>query len=112
MAEREGTTGALTHSKIAFESTQSGNDEIWTVNSDGSDPAQHTFFTGQSGTPHWSYDGRFIAFDYRPADHGEIYLVEVSRSPPHILHTVPGADNTVPSWSHDGKWLYFFESRQ
>jgi Tol biopolymer transport system component len=97
--------------KIVFESTQSGYDEIWTVNSDGSNPAQLTFLNGTSGTPHWSYDGRFVAFDYRPADHSEIYLVEVSGGPPHILPTVPGADNTVPSWSRDGKWLYFSSNR-
>jgi Tol biopolymer transport system component/DNA-binding winged helix-turn-helix (wHTH) protein len=97
--------------KIAFESTQSGYDEIWTVNSDGSDPAQLTFLNGQSGTPHWSYDGRFIAFDYRPANHSEVYLMEVSGGLPRIVHTVPGADNTVPSWSHDGKWLYFSSNR-
>lgn len=96
--------------KIVFESTQSGYEEIWTVNSDGSNPA-HTFLNGMSGTPRWSYDGRFVAFDYRPADHSEIYLVEVSGGPPHILSTVRGADNTVPSWSRDGEWLYFSSNR-
>jgi Tol biopolymer transport system component len=97
--------------KIVFESTQSGYDEIWTVNSDGSNPAQLTFLNGMSGTPRWSSDGRFVAFDYRPADHSEIYLVEVSGGPPHILSTVRGADNTVPSWFRDGKWLYFSSNR-
>src|SRR6185437_13218528 len=50
------------------------------------------------------YDGRFVAFDYRPADHSEIYLVELSGGPPRLLPTVPGADNIVPSWSHDDNW--------
>jgi Tol biopolymer transport system component/DNA-binding winged helix-turn-helix (wHTH) protein len=97
--------------KIVVASTQSGYDEIWTVNSDGSNPAQLTFLNGMSGTPRWSYDGRFIAFDYRPAEHSEIYLAEVLGGPPHILPTVRGADNTVPSWSRDGKWLYFSSNR-
>jgi Tol biopolymer transport system component len=26
---------------------------------------------------------------------------------PHLLSTIPGADNLSPSWSRDGKWLYF-----
>lgn len=97
--------------KIAFESTQSGYDEIWTVNSDGSNPMQLTFLNGMAGTPRWSYDGRFVAFDYLPVDHREIYLAEVSGGPPHILPTVPGAENTVPSWSRDGKWVYFSSNR-
>jgi Tol biopolymer transport system component len=97
--------------KIVFESTQSGYEEIWTANSDGSNPVQLTFLNGMSGTPRWSYDGRFVAFDYRPAQHSEIYLAEVAGGPPHILPTVPGADNTVPSWSRDGKWLYFSSNR-
>lgn len=97
--------------KIAFESTQSGYDEIWTLNSDGSNPAQLTFLNGFSGTPRWSYDGRFVAFDYRPGDHSEIYVAEASGGPPHILPTIPGGDNTVPSWSRDGKWLYFASNR-
>ena len=97
--------------KIAFESNQSGYSEIWTVNTDGSNPAQLTFLNGLSGTPRWSYDGRFVAFDYRPADHSEIYWIDVSGGPPHILPTLPGADNTTPSWSHDGKWIYFSSNR-
>jgi Tol biopolymer transport system component/DNA-binding winged helix-turn-helix (wHTH) protein len=97
--------------KIVFESSQSGYDEIWTVNSDGSNPAQLTLLNGMSGTPRWSYDGRFVAFDYRPADHSEIYLAEVSGGPPRILPTVRGADNTVPSWSRDGNWVYFSSNR-
>jgi Tol biopolymer transport system component/DNA-binding winged helix-turn-helix (wHTH) protein len=97
--------------KIAYESTQSGYTEIWTMNSDGSNPVQLTFLNGTSGTPRWSYDGRFVAFDYRPADHSEIYLVELSGGPPRLLPTVPGADNIVPSWSHDDKWIYFSSNR-
>jgi len=97
--------------KLAFESTQSGYREIWTVNSDGSNPSQLTFLNGESGTPRWSRDGRFVAFDYRPADHSEIYMVEVAGGAPYIFPTIRGADNTEPNFSHDGKWLYFSSNR-
>ena len=97
--------------KLAFESTQSGYREIWTVNSDGSNPSQLTFLKGESGTPRWSRDGRFIAFDYRPAYHSEIYVVEVPGGAPHVFPTISGADNTEPNFSHDGKWLYFSSNR-
>jgi Tol biopolymer transport system component/DNA-binding winged helix-turn-helix (wHTH) protein len=98
-------------SKLAFESTQSGYREIWTVHSDGSNPSQLTFLTRDSGTPRWSYDGRFVAFDYRPAEHSEIYVVEVPGGAPHIFPTIRGADNTEPNFSHDGQWLYFSSNR-
>jgi len=97
--------------KLAFESTQSGYREIWTVNSDGSDPSQLTFLNGESGTPRWSRDGRFVAFDYRPAYHSEIYVVEVPGGAPHVFPTIRGADNTEPNFSHDGRWLYFSSNR-
>jgi Tol biopolymer transport system component/DNA-binding winged helix-turn-helix (wHTH) protein len=97
--------------RIAFESEQSGYNEIWTMNSDGSDPQQLTFLRGESGTPHWSYDGRFVAFDYRPAERSEIYIANYSGGQARMLPTNPGTNNTVPSWSRDDQWVYFASSR-
>jgi Tol biopolymer transport system component len=96
--------------KVAFESTQSGYNEIWTAKSDGSDPTQLTFLSGESGTPHWSYDGRMVAFDYRPAERSEIYIAEVSGGRPRLLETNAAANNVAPSWSRDGRWIYFASS--
>jgi Tol biopolymer transport system component/DNA-binding winged helix-turn-helix (wHTH) protein len=93
--------------KLAFESSQSGYNEIWTAGSDGSNPVQLTFLKGVAGTPRWSNDGRSVAFDYRPNQHSEIYRVDLSGGPPRFVPTIPGADNVVPSWSRDGKWIYF-----
>src|SRR5262249_36327741 len=97
--------------KIVFESSRSGYDEIWTVNNDGSNPAQLTFLKGLSGTPRWSYDGHSVAFDYRPSERSEIFIADDSGGPPRIFPTNPGANNIVPSWSRDGRWIYFASSR-
>ncbi len=97
--------------KVAFESSQSGYREIWTSGSDGSNPAQLTFLNGMSGTPRWSNDGRSVAFDYRPEQHSEVYTVDLSGGPSRFVPTIPGADNVVPSWSRDGKWIYFSSNR-
>jgi Tol biopolymer transport system component/DNA-binding winged helix-turn-helix (wHTH) protein len=96
--------------RLAFESAQSGYDEIWTAANDGSNPTQLTFLKGVSGTPHWSYDGRSVTFDYRPAEQSEIYIADVSGGPPRLFQTNPGANNFVPSWSRDGHWMYFASS--
>ena len=93
--------------KIAFESTRSGYNEIWTANSDGSNPVQLTFLNGDSGTPRWSYDGRYVAFDYRPKGRSEVYIADFSGAQPKLFPTNPGADDLLQSWLRDGKWLYF-----
>ena len=51
---------------MIFESGRSGRQEIWRSDWDGSNPLQMTFFDeGFSGTPRWSPDGKWIAFDHR-----------------------------------------------
>ena len=97
--------------KLGYESTQTGSSEIWTVGSDGSNPTQLTFLKGLSGTPRWSIDGRSVVFDYHPDQHSEIYRIDGPEGSPHLFRTIPGADNVAPSWSRDGKWIYFSSNR-
>jgi Tol biopolymer transport system component/DNA-binding winged helix-turn-helix (wHTH) protein len=93
--------------KIAFESNRLGFWGIWTCNSDGSNCQQLTSLHGTAGRPRWSPNGRYIAFEFHPGERSQIYMVEVPGGVPRLLPTVPGADNLSPSWSRDGRWLYF-----
>ena len=67
--------------RIAFASTRSGQSNIWICSSDGSDLRQMTSldpggFT--AGSPSWSPDGRWIAFDSRsPQSASSIFLLDV-----------------------------------
>jgi Tol biopolymer transport system component/DNA-binding winged helix-turn-helix (wHTH) protein len=97
--------------KIAFESNRLGFWDIWTCDTDGSHCDQLTSLHGTAGRPRWSPDSRYIAFEFHPKERSEIYLVEVPSGIPHLLTTIPGADNLSPSWSHDGKWIYFASKR-
>jgi Tol biopolymer transport system component/DNA-binding winged helix-turn-helix (wHTH) protein len=93
--------------KFSFESDRLGYHDIWVCDSDGSNCGQATSLHGEAGVARWSPDGRHIAFEYRPKDHGEIFLMDVPGGSPRLLPTLPGSDNGGPSWSRDGKWIYF-----
>jgi Tol biopolymer transport system component len=59
------------------------------------------------GTPHWSPDGKHIAFDARPDGHSAVYLIDLdSAASPRLLRR-NRFEERMPSWSPDGTWLYF-----
>jgi len=78
---------------------------------DGSICGQLTSLKGVAGAARWSPDGRYIAFEYRPKEHSEIYLLEVASGVSRMLTTLQGADNGGPNWSRDGKWIYFYSDQ-
>lgn len=93
--------------QIAFMSNRSGNTEIWVFGSDGANAVQLSAFgTNLTGTPRWSPDGRLIAFDSRVGGDSNIYLVEPHGGLPRKLD-IDIRGNSMPSWSHDGNWIYF-----
>ena len=97
--------------KIAFESDRLGFWDIWTCNTDGTDCGQVTSLHGSAGRARWSPDGHSLAFEFHPKERSELYLVDVPAGIPRLLPTISGADNLSPSWSRDGKWLYFASKR-
>jgi Tol biopolymer transport system component len=98
--------------QLVFVSMRSGAHEIWRSNADGSDPLQLTSFDihGHLGSPRWSPDGKFVAFDCGEAAHDQIYLVDSEGRNLHAL-TSGNYNHVVPSWSRDGKGVYFASKR-
>jgi Tol biopolymer transport system component/DNA-binding winged helix-turn-helix (wHTH) protein len=92
---------------VAFESDRLGFWDIWTCDVDGRSCSQITSLHGTAGRARWSPNGRYLAFEFHPNERSEIYIVEVPGGVPRLLPTIPGADNLSPSWSRDGKWIYF-----
>ncbi|MGA7314125.1 MAG: hypothetical protein WBX22_09145, partial [Silvibacterium sp.] len=92
--------------RIAFESDRSGTQEVWVAGLDGSDAVQLSDFHALTGSPQWSPDGRRIAFDSRASGEAALYLVDPATALPRRIFTnrIPAC---VPTWSADGKWLYF-----
>ena len=99
--------------QLVFQSMRSGTHQIWRSNVDGSDPLQLTsFHQGYPGTPRWSPDGKWIAFDYGTTAPSQIYLVDSEGRNLHVLTSTSGNHrNSVPSWSRDGKAVYFTSNR-
>lgn len=100
---------------LAFVSHRSGGSELWTAHSDGSNVTRMTHFGGRNGmavgSPRWSYDNRWIAFETGMDGHEDLFLVHCcDGSEPRRLTTVP-SNEVRPSFSHDGKWLYFTSDR-
>jgi len=97
--------------KIVFASFRSGNSEIWKSDADGNNAVQLTSFGGENaGTPRWSPDGKWIAIDRRPGDHSQIYVIDAEGRNMRAI-TDGEYENSVPSWSRDGKSIYFGSMR-
>ena len=76
----------------------------------GLDLIQLTSLGRHSGSPGWSPDSRRIAFDSRPGEHSDIYVIDAEGGAPRRVTTEP-SDDVVPSWSSDGRWIYFSSKR-
>jgi len=90
---------------LAYMSDRNGTMEIWVANHDGSNPFQLTA-VGGAGTPRWSPDSQAVAFDIVTTTGERVVTVNLHGGAPQVL--TPGE---VPSWSRDGKWIYFASSQ-
>jgi Tol biopolymer transport system component/DNA-binding winged helix-turn-helix (wHTH) protein len=92
--------------RIAFVSDGTGWDEIWVADNNGQGAHPITSFQGPNvGSPRWSPDGRWIAFDSAAGAHAGIYLVAAQGGAPRRV-TAAAISCVRPSWSHDGQWIY------
>jgi Tol biopolymer transport system component len=98
--------------RIVFASARSGPLEIWAANADGTQPIPLTSLGGISDFPRWSPDGHWIVFHHAGAGgRGGVWLVESKGGTPHPLATGGASEDGVPSFSHDGRWVYFTSTR-
>jgi serine/threonine protein kinase len=95
--------------RVTFSSSRSGGIEIWIAGADGSRPLQLTSLE-ITGSPRWSPDASRIAFDAISEGNADVYVVDVAGGPPRRMTASP-AEDVLPGWSADGRWLYFTSNR-
>src|SRR5215467_10305615 len=96
--------------KLVFTSGPNNATDIWVSNLDGASAAKLTSL-GRCGTPRWSPDSRWIAFDGdgRRSESGIYMILADGGTVRPIVDDL--WKNMVPSWSRDGKWIYFASNR-
>jgi Tol biopolymer transport system component/DNA-binding winged helix-turn-helix (wHTH) protein len=95
---------------LVWMSIRTGSEEIWSSSATGENPSQLTHLNRYSGTPRWSPDGEWVAFDSYTGKNVQIFGVDAEGRNTHAI-TGGAYDNVVPSWSRDGKWIYFASKR-
>src|SRR6476660_1412760 len=81
-------TPTVSATQIAFAYAQN----IWTVPRAGGSARRITSFQGQTSNPHFSPDGKWIAFSGEYAGNNDVYIVPSEGGEPKRLTWHPGSD--------------------
>jgi Tol biopolymer transport system component len=87
--------------KIAFTSSRDGNDNIYTVNADGTGLTRLTYDAASHDHAAWSRDGNRLAFTSRTGDDIDLIVMNADGSG-IIRHTSLPESVYDPAWSADG----------
>lgn len=117
--------------RIAFVSNRTGTNQVWIADPDGKNQRQLTGINTApvslaaqtrerqtptetpapaAGSPRFSPDNRFVAYDSQVNGNGEIFVVSVEGGAPRRF-TTDAAQDILPAWSHDGRFIYFCSNR-
>jgi tricorn protease len=97
---------ALSATHVAFAYANN----IWITPRGGGDARRLTSFPGQETNPHFSPDGRWIAFSAQYGGNTDVYVVAAEGGEPRRLTWHPGPD-VVQGWTPDGARVVFSSGR-
>jgi tricorn protease len=84
--------------------------DLWIVPRDGGEASRLTSGIGVETTPHFSPDGRTVAFTGEYDGNVDVYTVPASGGVPKRLTYYPGTD-ALAGWTPDGKQVLFVSQR-
>ncbi len=93
---------------LAYQSTKSGNSDIYVMPADGGNSIQITSHPAPDSSPTWSFDGKWIAFLSSRSGDSEIWVTRISpegNPEGEPLQVFPGgaAMGSCFNWTRDGK---------
>jgi TolB protein len=98
--------------RIAFSSKASGNWDIYTMTSQGSDLRQITTDPANDLSPAWSPNGQQLAFETNRDGNVEVYVMAADGSAARNISNFSQANDHGPTWSPDGQLLVFYANRE
>jgi tricorn protease len=84
--------------------------DLWSVSRDGGDAVRLTTGVGIESNPHFSPDGRWIAFSGQYDGNTDVFVVSAGGGIPRRLTYHPSSD-AVTGWTADGKKVLFTSTR-
>src|SRR5687768_14214406 len=108
--EATGPSARLSEPRIAFVSNRDGNEEIYTMNSDGTNVVRITNNAARDTRPVWSPDGNSIVFVSERSGNRDVWIMNPDGSGLRNLTQNPAIDES-PTWSPDGSRVVFSSTR-
>jgi Tol biopolymer transport system component/DNA-binding winged helix-turn-helix (wHTH) protein len=96
--------------RIAFQSTRSGQYELWVADRDGGHAVQVTRSGTYKSLPRWSPDGRRLVYSARTREGADLIVLDVDSRDSRTI-TSDAISIVAPSFSHDGRHVYFGSRR-
>jgi Tol biopolymer transport system component len=98
---------------LAYQSTRGGNQDIYVMPARGGESVRITDDPAHDGSPKWSYDGRWLAFDSDRTGRGETWVIRITpdgRPGSGPAQATRGGGNAT--WTRDGRIAYSTETGQ